>query len=49
MVTQPVANHVHKKINMDWEEFKKRARLCPECRRKRTAESMAFVDAKRRE
>jgi len=46
LVTEPVANEVLGKVNIDWEEFRKRARLCPECRRKRTAGALAFVAEK---
>lgn len=40
MVTEPVGAKVFGEIKMDWEEFRSRARLCPECRRKKAAESM---------
>jgi bidirectional [NiFe] hydrogenase diaphorase subunit len=48
LVTQPVSEKVFERVGMDWDEFRRRARLCPECRRKLAAESMVFVDAKRR-
>lgn len=47
MVTEPVGNTMLKKVNMDWEEFRKRARLCPECRRKQSAESLALLAVRR--
>jgi len=47
MVTEPVAFQVNDKVKIDWEEFRQRARLCPECRRKRTAESVAIVALKK--
>jgi len=37
MVAEPVAGQVLEKVKLDWEEFRKRARLCPACRRKRAA------------
>lgn len=43
MVTVPVGNAAMKRVNIDWEEFKARARLCPECRRKRSAASLAVI------
>ena len=39
LVTEPVAAHVYEKININWDEFRQRARLCPACRRQRTAEA----------
>lgn len=48
MVTEPVGNATMKNTGIDWEEFKKRARLCPECRRKHSAASLALVAGKRR-
>jgi NADH dehydrogenase/NADH:ubiquinone oxidoreductase subunit G len=47
MVTEPVGNTMLKKVDMDWEEFRKRARLCPECRRKYSAESLALLAVRR--
>jgi ferredoxin len=36
LVSEPVAAQMMAKVKskLDWEEFRKRARLCPECRRK---------------
>ena len=42
MVTEPVAKEMLDKVKIDWEEFRQRARLCPECRRKRAAEALAI-------
>ena len=42
IVTEPVAEEMLDRVKIDWEEFRKRARLCPECRRKRTAEALAM-------
>ena len=49
MVTEPVAIQMLDKVKIDWDEFRKRARLCPECRRKKTAEALGLVAAKSRE
>ena len=46
MVTQPVATQAFAKGKVDWEAFRKRARLCPECRRKHTAASIGFLATK---
>jgi len=48
LVTEPVAAQVLDRVNIDWEEFRKRARLCPECRRKHAAEAMGMVTAKKK-
>lgn len=40
LVTQPVAAEVLRRVKMDWKEFRARARLCPECRRKRAAAAL---------
>ena len=40
MVTEPVGAKVSGEVKIDWEEFRSRARLCPECRRKKAAEAM---------
>ncbi len=47
MVTEPVSAKMLEETEIDWEEFRARARLCPECRRKRVAESLALVQDKR--
>jgi len=49
MVTEPVAQQMLDKVKIDWDEFRKRARLCPECRRKKTAEALGLVATKSRE
>ena len=46
MVTEPVAIQMFEKVKIDWDEFRKRARLCPECRRKKSAEALGQVAAK---
>jgi len=45
----PVAEEVLRKVKVDWEKFRELARLCPECRRKRTAGVVELVSAGRRE
>lgn len=40
IVATPVAGQVLEKVKFDWEEFRRRARLCPACRRKRTAAAL---------
>lgn len=47
LVTEPVSKQTLSKVNIDWEEFRKHARLCPECRRKQTAGAVGLVAAKR--
>lgn len=44
MVSVPVAAQMLDKLKgkIDWEEFRKRARLCPECRRKRAIEALGL-------
>jgi predicted molibdopterin-dependent oxidoreductase YjgC len=42
MVTVPVANQLVDKVRINWDEFKKRAKLCPDCRRKLTAKAMSL-------
>jgi bidirectional [NiFe] hydrogenase diaphorase subunit len=44
MVTAPVGEKMLKDVKIDWEEFRVRARLCPVCRRKRAAESLAILE-----
>lgn len=46
MVTEPVAKEMLDKVKIDWEEFRERVRLCPECRRKKTAEALVLAAAK---
>jgi NADH dehydrogenase/NADH:ubiquinone oxidoreductase subunit G len=47
LVTEPVAAQVLKKTGTDWEEFRKRARLCPDCRRKEAARSLGLTASKK--
>ena len=46
LVTEPLAVRLRAKVKIDWEEMKRRARLCPECRRKKTAAALGMVAAK---
>jgi hypothetical protein len=47
MVPEPVSAAMFGRVDFNWEEFKERARLCPACRRKETAQSLSLVQAKR--
>lgn len=49
MVTEPVAKNVLDKVNFNWEEFRKRARLCPVCRRRQAVVALGMVSEKTRE
>ncbi len=40
MVTEPVAKNMFERVKIDWEEFRIRARLCPKCRRKKSAKAL---------
>ena len=44
MVSVPVAAQMMRKVQtkMDWEEFRKRSRLCPDCRRKLAAAALGL-------
>jgi bidirectional [NiFe] hydrogenase diaphorase subunit len=46
MVTEPVAKQMMDRVNINWDEFRERARLCPECRRKKTAEAAGLIASK---
>ena len=48
MVSEPVAKEMLGKVKIDWEALRERARLCPDCRRKRTAETFGLVAAGRK-
>jgi len=47
MVPEPVSAAMFERVDFSWEEFKERARLCPVCRRKKTAQSLSLVQVKR--
>lgn len=49
MVTEPVAGQMLDRVKIDGEEFRKRVRLCPECRRKKTAEALGLMMVKSKE
>ena len=40
LVAEPQADDVLAKVNIDWEDFRRRAKLCPECKRKLFARQM---------
>ncbi len=42
-VAEPLARKTMVDVDIDWDEFRERARLCPECRRKRAAGSLALA------
>jgi bidirectional [NiFe] hydrogenase diaphorase subunit len=42
MVSVPVAQAMGDKVKMNWEEFRRLARLCPECRRKHAVKALGF-------
>ena len=43
LVSAPVAEEALSKAKVDWEEFRRRARLCPQCRRKATVSPLRLV------
>ena len=42
LVSEPVAKEMLERVRIDWKEFRERARLCPVCRRKRTARALSL-------
>ena len=42
MVSVPVAQAMSDRVNIDWEEFRHLARLCPECRRKHAVKALGL-------
>ncbi len=46
LVTEPVGREVMEKVKIDWDEFRQRARLCSQCRRRKTAEALCAAAAK---
>jgi len=49
VISLPAAEEILSKVKIDWEELRRRARLCPECRRKATAAALAQAAASRPE
>lgn len=49
MVSEPVAAQMMGRVKINWKEFRERARMCPECRRKRTAVALGMAAARSRE
>ena len=43
MVTTPVAGKVSKKTRIEWDESRRPTGLCPRCKRKAAAESLAEI------
>jgi ferredoxin len=46
MVAEPVAREALARADFDWDEFRRRCRLCPRCRRKETAAGAALLAEK---
>jgi predicted molibdopterin-dependent oxidoreductase YjgC len=42
MLPEPALRRVLNKMGLDWEEFRARLKLCPQCRRKQTAVALAL-------
>lgn len=47
LVAEPVAAETLKKVDFDWEEFRRKAVLCPKCRRKAAAGAQGTAVSKR--
>lgn len=47
LVSEPVAAEALRATDFNWDEFRARARLCPECRRKASAGALGLVESKR--
>ena len=43
MVSVPLAQAMTDRVNIDWEEFRHLARLCPECRRKHAVKALGMA------
>lgn len=46
MVTEPVAFQTLDKVDFNWNEFRELARICPDCRRKRAAVGLGYIQEK---
>ena len=44
MVAEPVTAQMIDRVDFNWDEFRDLARICPDCRRKRAAKSLGYVD-----
>ena len=42
MVSEPVGKMMLGRVKIDWEEFRRLARLCPECRRKQAVKALGI-------
>jgi len=49
IASMPVSKEVARNSKIDWEKFRRRARLCPQCRRKMTAAALCEGTSRRRE
>ena len=47
LVTEPVNKDTMGRVTIDWDEFRRNAGLCPECRRKKAVEALGLVEAMR--
>ncbi|MEW5815023.1 MAG: 2Fe-2S iron-sulfur cluster-binding protein [Spirochaetota bacterium] len=46
MVTEPVTKQMLNKVDFNWQEYRERVRLCPECKRKKTAIALGLIPIK---
>jgi len=46
IVPEPVAKDALERVKIDWAEYRERMKLCPDCRRKKAAASLAMVAEK---
>lgn len=46
MVTELVNRDMMNRVKFNWKEYRERLRLCPECRRKHTAEALGLIASK---
>jgi NADH dehydrogenase/NADH:ubiquinone oxidoreductase subunit G len=48
MVSDPVDRDMLARVEIQWDEFRRLIRLCPECRRKKAVKALGFVEALKR-
>jgi NADH dehydrogenase/NADH:ubiquinone oxidoreductase subunit G len=49
MVPELVGRDMMDKVNIDWKQYRDRVKICPECRRKHTAESLGLIASKKKD
>jgi NADH dehydrogenase/NADH:ubiquinone oxidoreductase subunit G len=49
MVPELVTRDMLDRVKIDWKEYRERLRLCPECRRKKAAESLGLIASKQKD